>query len=310
MGKDILVIGELNVDIIVGGLHLMPKLGQEVLVDNVGLVLGSSSATCAAGLTRLGAQVDFLGKVGQDYYGDFVVAQLSQLGMGTEYVARDQALHTGATVSLAFSFDRALMTYLGSIQALRLEDIPLAILPNYHHLHVGSYFLQRGLRPGVLELFREAHQAGLTVSLDTGHDPEGKWIRDGLLTVLTEVDIFLPNEAEACAIAGVKKSEAALRDLARRARLVVVKRGPRGAMSLRGGRVLYSPGFSVRAVDTTGAGDSFDAGFIHAHVLQGLPLDEALAYANACGALCTTGYGGTGTQPSRAQVEAFLKEQA
>lgn len=309
MEKPVLVVGELNVDIIVSGMSGFPKMGQEALVNNIELVLGSSSAICAAGLARLGVTTDFVGKMGQDLYGDFVVRQLGQLGVGTLYVMRDSALRTGVTMSLAFSFDRALLTFLGGIEALRLEDVPLSTLPLYGHLHVGSYFLQRGLRPGLPELFRQAHRAGLTVSLDTGFDPEGKWDGGMLLTLLKDVDIFLPNEEEARAISRAKDTEAALRELSKLARVVVVKQGWKGASSLHDGKVVHSPGFKVKSVDTTGAGDSFGAGFIYAHIIKGMTVPEALRFANACGALCTTGYGGTAAQPTADQVRTFLAQQ-
>jgi sugar/nucleoside kinase (ribokinase family) len=307
VGKKVLVVGELNVDIIVSGMSNFPKVGQEALVSNIELVLGSSSAICAAGLARLGATVDFVGKVGQDLYGDFVVKQLHQLHVGNLFVKQDAALRTGVTLSLAFSFDRALLTYPGCIPILSLADIPLEILPNYAHLHVGSYFLQQGLRPGLVELFRQAHQSGLTISLDTGFDPENKWDAGALIALLELVDIFIPNEDEARAITRARDTETALRELAKRARLVVVKRGRKGATALYESRILHSPGLQVRSVDTTGAGDSFDAGFIYAYVVRGMPIPEALRFANACGALCTTGYGGTAAQPTAEQVHALLE---
>lgn len=310
MVKGILVVGELNVDIIVIGLPRFPMLGQEVLVRDIDLVLGSSSAICAAGLARLGASVDMVGKVGDDFYGNLVIERLRERGVGTAYIVQDRALRTGITISLAFTFDRALITYTGCIAALRLEDVPLHILPQYAHLHVGSYFLQRDLRPGLLALFREAHRAGLTTSLDTGCDPEGQWDGGQLWALLEETDIFLPNEQEARAIARTSSTETALRGLAQRAGLVVIKRGRKGALSLQEGHIIESPGFSIQSVDTTGAGDSFDAGFLFAHLIQGRPLAQALSFANACGALSTTAYGGTAAQPTLDEVESFLKEHA
>ena len=310
MEKRVLVIGELNVDMIVSGLPAFPSLGQEILARDLHVVMGSSSAICASGLARLGAKVGFLGKVGTDYYGDFVTEQLHLLGVGTEHVIHDDTVRTGVTISLTYPDDRALVTVPGCIPDLRLEDISPAILDRYHHLHVGSYFLQRGLQPGLPELLRQAHSAGLTTSLDTGYDPDGEWGGGDLLALLTFVDIFLPNEEEARAIARVADTETALRELAKHARLVVVKCGPSGAMSLHDGRIVHSPALPVDVVDTTGAGDSFNAGFITAHVIQGLPLGEALRFANACGALSTTGFGGTTAQPTLERVLAFLEAQS
>jgi len=306
VSKKVLVIGELNVDLILSGLSALPGLGQEILAAGLSLALGGSSAICAAGLARLGAQVDLVGQVGQDYYGDFIIAQLARLNIGARHVLRDSAVHTGVTVSLTFPQDRALVTHLGCTSHLRLADIDRSALQHHAHLHVGSYFLQTGLRPGLQDLFCQAHRAGLTVSLDTGWDPAEEWGREDLLTVLDQVDIFLPNEAEARAIAGVDDTEQALRALAKRTPLVVIKRGAAGAMSLLDGHIIHSPGFQVNVVDTTGTGDSFDAGFIYSYVLRGMPLEAALHFANACGALATMGIGGATAQPTLQQTQDLL----
>lgn len=309
MKKRIIVIGELNVDLIVSGLSGFPSLGQEILARDLRLVLGGSSAICAAGLARLGTKVDFLGKIGKDDYGRFIAEELRRLGVGTRHLIHDSAVRTGITISLTYPKDRALITYLGCISEMYLEEIDLSILQRYQHLHVGSYFLQEGLQAGLAELFHWAHLQGLTVSLDTGYDPADEWGDDALLTLLDRVDIFLPNEEEACSIARADDTVEALRQLARRARLVVVKRGTCGAMSLCDEEVIHSPAFQIEVVDTTGAGDSFNAGFLYAHLVLGLPLEGALRFANACGALSTTGIGGTAAQPTLEQVLAFLESR-
>ncbi len=307
MKRGVLVIGELNVDMIVGGLPSLPVLGKELLADEFHVVLGSSSAICATGLARLGLAVDYLGKVGADYYGDFIIEELRAHGLCTDHVIRDSGVQTGMAISLTYPNDRALITYMGSIPELRLDDIDVSTLENYTHLHVGSYFLQLGLQPQLAELFRAARSAGLSISLDMGFDPYEEWGDEKLMRVLHFVDIFIPNEVEAREIARVADTETALQRLAKLPRLMVVKCGAAGAMSLRDDTIIRSPAFQVDVKDTTGAGDSFNAGFIHAYVFQGLPLEEALRFANACGALSTTGFGGTAAQPTLEQVQAFLE---
>lgn len=160
--KRILVIGELNVDLIVSGLPTLPVLGRELLCDDFQMALGSSSAICASWLAALGAAVDFWGKVGRDPYGEFVVGELERRTIGTGGIIHDPGIRTGVTVSLTYSNDRAMLTYLGSIAVLRLDDMDLSLLSRYDHLHSASIFLQRGLRPGLPALYQAAKEAGLT----------------------------------------------------------------------------------------------------------------------------------------------------
>ncbi len=308
MSKKILVIGELNSDLIVTGLASFPAPGRETVCNGMKRVMGSSSAICAAGLARLGASVDLLGKVGTDADGHFVTDQLRALGVGTSLVMSDPAFSTGATVSLSYAGDRALVTFRGCISNLKLVDIDLTILQQYQHLHVSSYFLQTGLQPGLLTLFCYARQRGLTVSLDPGSDPAEEWQIAERDALLDQIDLLLLNEREACAITGTDQTRVALRKLSEYAQQVVIKCGAAGAMTMHDENVLSHPGLHVQAIDTTGAGDSFDAGFIYARLVRNLPLAQALEFANACGALATTGVGGTAAQPTQVQLNLFLQQ--
>ncbi len=308
MEKKILVIGELNVDLIVSGLPSLPVLGQELLCDDFRMTLGSSSAICASWLAALGATVDFWGKVGCDPYGEFVVSELERRGIGTKGIIYDPDIHTGVTVSLTYPHDRALFTYLGSIAALRLGDLDLSLLAQHDHLHSASVFLQKKLRPGLPALYQAAKEAGLTTSLDSGWDPEERWERD-IFSVLPFVDFFVPNEVEALHFTAASTVEEAATELNRYAGTVVVKLGKKGALARSGGQAWQVPGFEVEVMDTTGAGDAFNAGFLYAHIVEGRPIPDALRFANACGAIAITTVGGTTAPPSAAQVDAFIKER-
>jgi sugar/nucleoside kinase (ribokinase family) len=306
--RRIVVIGELNVDLIVSGLPTLPVLGQELLCDDFQMALGSSSAICASWLVALGAAVDFWGKVGHDPYGDFVVSDLERRGIGTDGVIRDPDIRTGVTVALTYPQDRAMFTYLGSIAALRLDDLDLSLLARYDHLHSASIFLQRGLRPGLPALYQAAKEAGLTTSLDSGWDPEERWGRD-IFEVLPHVDFFVPNEVEALHFTGASTIEEAAAELSRYARTVVVKLGREGALARAGEQVWKAPGFDVEVMDTTGAGDAFNAGFMYAHIVESRLMPNALRFANACGAIAVTTIGGPTAPPSAGEVDAFIKER-
>jgi len=306
--KRILVVGELNVDLIVSGLPTLPVLGRELLCDDFQMVLGSSSAICASWLVALGAAVDFWGKVGHDPYGDFVVSDLERRGIGTDGVIRDPGIRTGVTVSLTYPQERAMLTYLGSIAALRLDDLDLSLLACYDHLHSASIFLQQGLRPGLPALYRAAQEAGLATSLDSGWDPKEQWGHD-IFDMLPHVDFFVPNEVEALHFTSASTVEEAAAELSHYAGTVVVKLGQEGSMARSGEQVWKAPGFEVEVVDTTGAGDAFNAGFMYAHIIEGRPMPDALHFANACGAIAVTTIGGPTAPPSAAEIDAFIKER-
>ncbi|GAB4527030.1 MAG: PfkB family carbohydrate kinase [Anaerolineae bacterium] len=308
MSKKVLVIGELNVDLIVTGLPSLPVLGQELTCTGLSRALGSSSAIFSRALAGLGAQVDFMGKVGDDDNGHFMVAQLQEVGIGTQGVIIDPSVQTGVTISLTYPEEKAQITYLGSIADYSLADVNLDVLGDYDHLHMASMYLQRGLRPAFPELLRQAKMCGLTTSLDPGWDQEEEW-DGGLFKALSAVDILFVNEHEVKAIGKSESIRKASMTLARQANMVIARLGAEGAwLTGQDGTTLESPAFPVEVVDTTGAGDSFNAGFIYQYVVKGSSKPEALRFANACGALAVTRVGGASSVPSASEVEAFLAE--
>ena len=302
--KAVLVVGEINVDLVLHGAHALPTPGKEVLVDDVVTTLGSASAICASGLARLGTPVAFLGKLGADAWGEYCLEAMVSAGIDVTQVIHDPALKTGLTVSITSPRDRALVSYPGSIRALRAEDVPETAWAGVQHLHVSSYYLQEALRPGCRSLFARARAAGLSTSLDPGFDPGEGWGED-IVETLAEVDLFFPNEVELRAITGRSDVADALRRLDNGRTRTVAKLGAEGCMTLEGGRPLAGPAFRVESLDTTGAGDSFDAGFLHAW-LEDRPLVECLRWGAACGALSTRGLGGTARQAFPDEVEQLL----
>jgi sugar/nucleoside kinase (ribokinase family) len=305
--KKVLVAGELNVDIVLQGYHAFPEPGKEVLVDDFVMVLGSASAICAMGLAKLGDPVAFLGKAGADPWGRFCVECLTSRRIDVAHVVCDPGLKTGVTVAITSPRDRALVSFLGAIAALSAEDVSDAALAGADHLHVSSYYLQERLRPGLLGLFARARRLGLSTSLDPGFDPSETWVGD-LARTLREVDVFFPNEVELRGLTGTDDVEKALRALDNGRTRVVAKLGRDGAATLDGGALLRVPAFPIEPLDTTGAGDSFNAGFLHAW-LAGGPAKGALRLGAACGALSTRGLGGTARQPDLAEAEAFIEAQ-
>ena len=301
---DVLVVGEINADLILSG-DVVPAFGQvEKLVDDATLTLGSSAVIFACGAARLGLRVAFSGLVGDDVFGGFMLDGLRTRGVDTGGVLIDPSLKTGLTVHLSLGVDRAMLTHVGAIPHLRADQVDRKLLANARHVHVTSYYLQDGLRPGLPGLLAEAQERGLTVSLDTNWDPAERW-NGGLAQVLDHVDVCLPNEMEARGIAGRSDRESALDRLASQVATVAMKLGSEGAVARRGDERVACPALSVDAVDTTGAGDSFDAGFIFG-LLRGYSLEAALRIGSICGALSTRAVGGTDAQPTVEEAKAHL----
>ena len=303
--RDIVIVGELNVDFILHNYNAFPSPGREVLVESFEMVLGSASAICASALARLGARVIYFSRVGDDPWGEYCAETLRRAGVDVSGVVRDTRITTGVTVSISSPVERALVTYPGSIAAQTLADLDsLGFSPPPRHLHVSSYYLQSGLRPGFAELFRRASAAGWTTSLDPGCDPADRWGPD-LLETLVHVDVFLPNDVELRGVSGVDDPFEALRRLENGRTRTVAKLGARGAMALDRGELIEVAPPTVDARDTTGAGDSFNAGYLYAW-LNGRSLRGCLQAGVICGALSTRGIGGTATLATREELEAHL----
>jgi sugar/nucleoside kinase (ribokinase family) len=289
---DVTIAGELNLDLILYGLPEQLQPERELLADRMMLTLGASSAIVAHNLCSLGSRVGFQSRIGDDPLGALALERLQQGGVDTSLVRHvPGAITTGLTVILHHQSWRNILTYAGTIAELKFEDLDLDYLSDSGHFHLSSYYLQRALRPKVGELFQFLKSKGLTISLDTNDDPEDRW-EGNLKDVLQYVDVFLPNEREACKAAATENMEAAIRKLSDLVPLLVVKMGRRGAIAQRGTERFTSPAKLVDAVDPVGAGDSFDAGFLHEFV-RGADIPSFLASGNLAGALSTTRPGGT-----------------
>jgi sugar/nucleoside kinase (ribokinase family) len=305
---DVTIAGELNLDLILYGLPEQLAPERELLADRMMLTLGSSSAIVAHNLAALGSRVGFQSRIGDDPLGQIALERLQQGGVDASKVRRVSAsTTTGLTVILHHGTWRNILTYAGTISELTWNDLDLEYLVDARHFHLSSYYLQRTLRPRIGELLRLLKSKGLTISLDTNDDPDDLW-DDDLLAVLPHVDVFMPNEREICKIAGTDNRDAAIQKLGQLVPLIVVKLGREGALAQRGAERIVSPSRRVEPVDTVGAGDSFDAGFLHQYV-RGADLATCLASGNLAGALSTTRPGGTEAFRDAQHRDTFLRER-
>jgi sugar/nucleoside kinase (ribokinase family) len=288
---DVLIAGEINPDLVLSSPNLEPHFDQhESLVDSANLTIGSSCAIFACGAARLGLRVAIIGIVGKDLFGDFMLTEMQRRNVDISHVIVDPNCETGLSVILSRGQDRAILTHMGSIDALQSKQVADDLLKISRHLHVASYFLQTALQPGLPELFRRAHDMGLTTSLDTNWDPSEQWA--GVQSLLGLTDIFLPNAAEAQAITGLPDTGAAALSLAQHTGMVAVKQGAEGALAARDQQLFHATPIPVKVIDTVGAGDSFDAGFLYGYLYH-WSIEKALKLATACGSLSTQSAGGT-----------------
>ena len=300
---DILVAGEINPDLILSG-DVVPEFGQvEKLLDSATLVIGSSSAIFACGAARLGLQVAFIGVCGDDIFGRFMLDEMQKRNVNIENVIRVPGGSTGLSVILNQETDRAILTHPGMITALRAEDVTDLLLRQTRHIHVASYFLQIALQSGLPNLFQRAKAFGLTTSLDTNYDPSEKWV--GFDELLSVTNVFLPNEKEAVSLAGEANVDLAVSKLGSRVEALAVKLGAIGALGVQGGQMVRVASIPVNVIDTVGAGDSFDAGFLYGY-LHDWELEKSLRLACVCGALSTQKAGGTEAQPTLEEAMKYV----
>ena len=313
---DLLVVGEVNPDVIVSDRDPRPVFGQaERLVREIRLTIGSSPAITACAAARLGLRVAMVGVVGDDVFGRFMTAALRDRGVDVSAIRVTADLPTGASVVLSDGLDRAMLTARGTIGAVTAKDVAAGLLERARHLHIGSWFLQDGLRPDAAALLARAREVGVTTSLDPNWDPAGDWDA-GLRHLLPVLDLLFLNEVELRRIVGIDGLDVAAEELARLGRegggggrsgpLVAVKCGADGALVASAEGVLARVGaYPVDAIDTTGAGDTFDAGFLSAW-LDGASPRDALRAGAVAGALATTSLGGTDGQPDAETLRAAL----
>jgi sugar/nucleoside kinase (ribokinase family) len=307
---DIAVVGETNLDLILYGLPREMPVERELLGSGFNLTLGGSSSILAHNLSLLGTRVGFTSQVGADEMGEIARVCLAEAGLDTTHVARKAGATTGVTILLPHGSERHILTYPGVMAEMTVADLDLPYLTSARHFHLSSLFLQTGLQPGLPELFDQLRHAGLTLSLDTNDDPSGNW--GGILNALLDkIDLLLPNEDEIKKIAGKPTLDEALDALAPRIPLIVVKCGARGALvqqqTAHGIRRDLVPPLRVNPIDTIGAGDSFNAGFLNAYLDGDTPL-RAAAFGNIAGALSTLRPGGTKAYRDAALRTTFIQQ--
>ncbi len=305
--KKVLFIGEINVDIMMGGLESFPVLDREISCSSFELTIGSSTAICSCAYASLGGDASFLGLAGSDEYGDFMVSGMKKFGINTSLIRRTDKVKTGVTVNLIYEGTRTQVTYPGTIAEFGTAYIDLSMIEGFDHIHLAGLYLQDNFLPGVEDVLKYAKNHGIGTSLDPQWDESEGW--KFMDKWMPRLDYLFVNEDEALSITGAGNPSQACEELVAVTACPVVKIGAAGALLWSGNRVLKVPGLKADVVDTTGAGDSFDAGFIYATLENGLSREDAALFANASGARSCEFVGGVNARSSCRQVMGFLESQ-
>ena len=308
-GKPVICLGILVADVVGRPLRVLPDRGRLVLVDEMSLHPGGCAINTATALARLGVPVEVIGRIGPDAFGDFLLDELHNRGMGARNVSRDPEIGTSVTmVMVDVDGERRFVHYMGANAHLTLEDVDWGAIERASIMHIAGALVLPGIDgEPTAELLDRAKSMGVTTFLDTAWDDTGQWMKL-LEPCLPYVDYFVPSLAEAQALTGRDEPEDIARALLDHGvGTVGLKMGAAGCLVMTDtGQSLRLPAFEVNVMDATGAGDAFAAGFI-AGVWQGLSLEETARLANAVGALCVTGVGAAGGVLSLPETMAFME---
>lgn len=302
---DVLVPLDLCVDLIARLGDVKPQFGQvEQLIPDYQIELGGSAVIFAVQAAKLGLNVAGVGRIGDDLMGRFVLEKLQSSGVNTDWIAVEPSVKTGMGIALNRGNDRAILTYSGSIDATRPEDLSMERVLSARHLHIASYFLMKQLQAHYAALLPAVTQKGVTVSLDTNWDPDGNW-DSGLSRLLPYTTLFFPNREEARRIAHTENDAEAQKRLQALTPLLAIKDGGRGAAVYTRGKAFARAALPVTVCDTIGAGDNFDAGFVYGF-LKGFSPKQCLLSGILTGGKSTEKPGGTAAQLTGPQLTELL----
>lgn len=294
---EVVCFGKCFMDLLFTGLPGSLRPGVEIYASGLGLAPGGT-ANVATALSRLGLQAGLISTLGTDVLGDLVCNILTNEGVDLSAVRRDPRTCTAVSVSLSYSHDRAIVTYEEPFRA----NFPSA--PSDYWTEVQAFFHYVG--PGLDQHLLALYNRGITLFGDAAWDPGEEW-REEHLAILPCLTAFMPNEVEALAYARTSSVQGALDWLAERTPTVVIKRGPNGAIARRGGELVTVPAPAVEVVDTTGAGDVFNAGFMTGN-LAGWPLSDCVRLGCLAASVSVTRHSGSLGAPTWDDLHTFIAQ--
>jgi len=290
-----------------GGLASLPQVDREITCESFEITMGSSAAIFACAYASLGGRISFLGLAGNDAYGDYMIAGMKEFGIDTSFIRRTDKVRTGVTVNLIYQNTRSQVTYPGTIAEFSGADVDEAVFSQVNHVHFAGPYQQTRFRPEITRLLQLAKNLGVTCSLDPQWDASERW--EYMSEWLPLLDYLFVNQDEALSISKASTVEGALDWLRARTACPVVKAGGAGAYLYDSGQLVHVSGIPVEVVDTTGAGDTFDAAFLFERLEGEKGVREAAVFANAAAARSCLFVGGVSARSSRQDVEAFAASQ-
>jgi ribokinase len=304
---DAYIYGDVNVDIVIPGVDHLPLPGQEDVVETMNTYVGGGAALFTLGLGKLGLNPVFQGKVGDDCYGRFILEEFNHKHVDSSLIQISTKNQTGISISFTNELDRSFLTYRGTNEEIDWQQVALDQVERSRHIHMTGYAGSKNHRQFYELLKKLKELKDISVSLDVGWDETGEWY-EGIYQLLPYIDILFMNETEALHYSRKSNINEAILDFSKADSLVVVKLGGKGSIAYDKNTLYEAKPYSVKAVDTTGAGDAFNAGFVYGF-LQGKTIMECLTFGNGCGALSVTALGGNIAFPTEEQLLQFLQEQ-
>ncbi len=311
MGFDLVTVGIVCADVMVRPVESLPERGKLALVPMLEMHVGGLAGVTAAVFSRLGGSAAFIGHLGVDSFGDYIVNTLKASGVSTELVHRDPALHSSATVVLiGEDGERTFLHHMGANAGVSEADLNFDVIGSSKLFHWGGPSVSPKLDgPPMGRAFEKARSLGVKTSMDTCFDGKGVWL-PLIEPSLPHLDIVMTSAAEASQYTGRSEPEAVAEFFrSYGAETVMVKLGEEGLYVTNGSEEHHLPAHSVEVLDTTGAGDAACGGFLHGY-LQGWDLERCGSLANAVGGLTVQQMGGGEAVESLEAVLAFMEGEA
>lgn len=297
---DVLLPSAYSCDLVFTGLPDMPRLGDEIFSRAFKIVPGAGFIPAVA-LTRLGMQVAWACDFGNDFFSRYVLEESSRQSLNPRLFRLHDRPLQAVTISYSFAQDRAFLSYMDPLPPIDLTALVQQNPARY------LMFMSLQYSPDFAETARAAHAQGSVIFMEGQAGGDASLADPQVVTALQSVDIFSLNQKEALKLTGEKSIASALKRLTELTSTVIIKLGAEGAVASSNGRLVHMPGIPAPVVDTTGAGDNFDCGFLHG-LFHEYSLDDCLRCGNFCGSHSTTAQGGWKASPQASHLETYLKQ--